>query len=224
MFGFKKIAMPTAAEALPGRNDPIRTAADPLRQRPRAERALSGGLAKGHVRARLLLGRREKFLGIGRWRLCNRGRLCRRADAESDLRGSLLGPHRPQRSRVGRLRSEEDFLRDLAQDFLGRPRPDAGHASGHTTSAPSIAPASTPSRPSRRRRPRRRRRCTRRSSPRKATAPSPPRSSMRPSSISPRTITSSIWRRIRFGYCGHGGTGVSCPIGTGAKLTQAAGA
>ena len=27
MFGFKKIAMPTAAEALPGRNDPIRTAA-----------------------------------------------------------------------------------------------------------------------------------------------------------------------------------------------------
>src|ERR1039457_617972 len=27
MFGFKKIAMPTAAQALPGRNDPIRTAA-----------------------------------------------------------------------------------------------------------------------------------------------------------------------------------------------------
>jgi peptide-methionine (S)-S-oxide reductase len=26
------------------------------------------------------------------------------------------------------------------------------------------------------------------------------------------------------GYCGHGGTGVSCPIGTGAKLSQAAGA
>ncbi|MGA2566584.1 MAG: peptide-methionine (S)-S-oxide reductase MsrA [Pseudolabrys sp.] len=27
-----------------------------------------------------------------------------------------------------------------------------------------------------------------------------------------------------FGYCGLGGTGVSCPIGTGAKLTQTAGA
>jgi peptide-methionine (S)-S-oxide reductase len=27
-----------------------------------------------------------------------------------------------------------------------------------------------------------------------------------------------------FGYCGLGGTGVSCPIGSGAKLTQAAGA
>jgi peptide-methionine (S)-S-oxide reductase len=25
-----------------------------------------------------------------------------------------------------------------------------------------------------------------------------------------------------FGYCGHGGTGVSCPIGTGAKLSQGA--
>ena len=30
-----------------------------------------------------------------------------------------------------------------------------------------------------------------------ATAPSPPRSSTRPSSISPRTITSNIWRRTR---------------------------
>jgi peptide-methionine (S)-S-oxide reductase len=28
MFGFKKIAMPTAAEALPGRNEPIPTAAE----------------------------------------------------------------------------------------------------------------------------------------------------------------------------------------------------
>ncbi len=27
-----------------------------------------------------------------------------------------------------------------------------------------------------------------------------------------------------FGYCGHGGTGVSCPIGTGVKLTPVAGA
>jgi len=27
-----------------------------------------------------------------------------------------------------------------------------------------------------------------------------------------------------FGYCGLGGTGVACPVGTGAKLTQAAGA
>ena len=60
--------------------------------------------------------------------------------------------------------------------------------------------------------------------PRKATAPSPPRSSMRRSSILPRTTTSNISPRIRIGYCGHGGTGVSCPIGTGAKLTQAAGA
>jgi peptide-methionine (S)-S-oxide reductase len=25
-----------------------------------------------------------------------------------------------------------------------------------------------------------------------------------------------------FGYCGLGGTGVSCPIGSGAKLTQGA--
>ena len=34
MFGFKKIAMPTAGEALPGRDNPIRTAARALRQSP----------------------------------------------------------------------------------------------------------------------------------------------------------------------------------------------
>jgi peptide-methionine (S)-S-oxide reductase len=27
-----------------------------------------------------------------------------------------------------------------------------------------------------------------------------------------------------FGYCGHGGTGVSCPIGTGAKIAAGASA
>ena len=34
-------------------------------------------------------------------------------------------------------------------------------------------------------------------------------------SISPRTITSSTSPRIPAGYCGLGGTGVSCPIGVG---------
>ena len=35
-------------------------------------------------------------------------------------------------------------------------------------------------------------------------------------STSPRIITSNIWPRIPRGYCGLGGTGVSCPIGLGA--------
>ena len=47
----------------------------------------------------------------------------------------------------------------------------------------------------------------------RATATSRPRSHPRRRSISPRNITSSTWRRIRNGYCGHGGTGVTCPVG-----------
>ena len=35
-------------------------------------------------------------------------------------------------------------------------------------------------------------------------------------STTPRTITSSTWRKNPGGYCGLGGTGVSCPIGVGA--------
>ena len=35
----------------------------------------------------------------------------------------------------------------------------------------------------------------------------------RPSSTTPRTTTSSTWRKVPNGYCGLGGTGVSCPVG-----------
>src|SRR5438105_1431210 len=66
-----------------------------FRQSPRAERALPGRARKGDVRARLLLGCRAQVLGIGRRHPCYRGWLCRRDDAQSDLRGSLLGTHRP---------------------------------------------------------------------------------------------------------------------------------
>ena len=65
MFGFKKsLAMPKPGEALPGRNNPIRTAAAHF-VNTRALKAPSGRLAKGDVRARLLLGRRTQILGAG---------------------------------------------------------------------------------------------------------------------------------------------------------------
>ena len=131
MFSFrKKLEIPSADEALPGRStrDPHRAAA--FRQRPRAQGPLSRRARHGDVRARLFLGRRAQVLGARRRRLCHRGRLCRRPDAEPDLRGSLQRPHRPQRSRARGLRPEEDLLRAPAQDVLGKPRPDPGHAPG----------------------------------------------------------------------------------------------
>jgi peptide-methionine (S)-S-oxide reductase len=43
-------------------------------------------------------------------------------------------------------------------------------------------------------------------------ARSPLKLTRRPRCTSPRLITSSTWRRIPEGYCGIGGTGVTCPI------------
>ena len=52
------------------------------------------------------------------------------ADAQSDLRGGVLRPHRPQRGGAGGVRPQEGELRGAAEDLLGEPRPDAGHAPG----------------------------------------------------------------------------------------------
>ena len=62
---------------------------------------------------------------------------------------------------------------------------------------------------------------TRRPSRGPATARSPPRLPTPRRSTTPRTITSNISPRIRGGYCGLGGTGVSCPIGVGVAAPSA---
>ena len=66
MFGFKKIAMPSAAEALPGRAD-----ADPHRERafrqsPPAQGALSGGLETAMFGLGCFWGAETQVLGTGR--------------------------------------------------------------------------------------------------------------------------------------------------------------
>ena len=198
MFGFKKkLEMPTAAEALPGRSSPIPTA----REHFIFHRPLTGPYPDGardrDVRHGLLLGRRAQVLGARRRHLHHGGRLCGRPHAQPDLRGGLLGAHRPQRGGVRGLRPEEDLLRQAAQDVLGESTIRPRACARATTSARSTAPASTRSRPSSAKPPKPRRRCTRRSSRRAASMRSPPRSSTRRRSISPRTITSSIWRRTR---------------------------
>ena len=44
---------------------------------------------------------------------------CRRHDAEPELRGDLLRPHRPHGGRARRVRPEPDLLRRAAEDLLG---------------------------------------------------------------------------------------------------------
>ena len=57
---------------------------------------------------------------------------------------------------------------------------------------------------------------------RSATARSRPRSSTRRAFYFAEDYHQQYLAKNPIGYCGLGGTGVSCPIGTGAKLTQGA--
>ena len=128
---FKKLlSIPAARRRLPGRPTPIPHRRAALRQRPPAQGPVSGRSGDRDLRPGLLLGRRAQVLAARRRRLRHRGRLRRRPHAEPDLRGGLLGPHRPQRGGAGGLRSGSISLRAAAQDVLGEPRPDPGHAAG----------------------------------------------------------------------------------------------
>jgi peptide-methionine (S)-S-oxide reductase len=81
LFMRKTTALPSAAEALPGRATPIPTAKRHFVNGRQAAAALSARSGAGGVRARLLLGRRAQVLGARRRHLHHRGRLCRRPHA-----------------------------------------------------------------------------------------------------------------------------------------------
>ena len=104
-----------------------------------------------------------------------------------------------------------------AEDVLGEPRPDAGHAPGqrrrhavplgHLCDVAGAAAA--------RRRPPRRptRRCCRPT----ATGRSRPRSSTRREFYFAEDYHQQYLAKVPHGYCGLGGTGLSCPVGVGVK-------
>ena len=126
----KKLEMPAADDALPGRPTPIATA----REHFLTGRPLKGPYPEGLAMAMFGLG---CFWGAERkfWELGDgiyvtavgyAGGLTPNPTYEEVCSG------RTGHNEVGarRLRSEEDLLRAAAQDVLGEPRPDAGHAAG----------------------------------------------------------------------------------------------
>ena len=140
-----------------------------------------------------------------------------RVHAQPDVRGGVLGPHRPHRGRARRVRSGQGHrLRAAAQGVLGGPRPDPGHAPGQrrrhavplgastrtTTRSEKAAEASATR--------------TRRRSTRPATARSRPRSRDAGPFYYAESYHQQYLAKNPNGYCGLGGTGVSCPVGLSA--------
>ena len=228
MFGFKKSAMPTAAQALPGRNAPIRTAQAHFVN----HQALKGSYPEGAQKAVFGLGcfwgAERKFWEMGK------------GSEDSGVHVTAVGyaggvTPNPTYEEVcsGRTGHNEVVLvvfdpkkisyESLLKTFWESHDPTQGmrqgadvgtqYRSGIYTFTPEQRNAAEASK------------------------------AMYEQAIKGKgygAITSEIVDAPEFyfaedyhqqylaknpaGYCGLGGTGVSCPIGTGAKLTQAAGA
>ena len=185
----------------------------PLRARHAAGAAVSRrGSSRRVLRARLLLGRRAQVLA-GAGRVHDGGRLRRRLHAEPDVRGGVLG-HRPVTPRSCSscsIRRRSRTSRSCG--CSGRATTRRRACARATTSAPSTARRST-------------RPATSSASAAEASKAMYQRelraaghgtitTEIAPAgrSTTPRTTTSSTSRRVPNGYCGLGGTGVSCPVG-----------
>ena len=160
----------------------------------------------------LLLGRRAALLEAA-GRVHHRGGLRGRHHAEPVVPGGVLRAHRPHRGGARGVRPLGDHLRPAAQGRSGRATTPPRACARATTSARSTAPASTPS----------------------ATSSSPPAKTSRDlyqdvlNAAGYGEITTEILPAPTFyyaedyhqqylaknpgGYCGLGGTGLSCPVG-----------
>ena len=218
MFLRKPNAIPDAESALPGRDQPIEV---PDRHTVLGTPLLPPfpeGIEHARRRHGLLLGRRADVLAD-----------CRASTRPRSATPAARRRTRPTtRSAPGRTGHTEAVL--VAYDpakistradpaaVLGGPRPDPGHAPGQRRGHPvplghllAHAPSSAAARARQgrlrrgaaRRRPRRDHHRDRRG---------------RRRSTTPRTTTSSTWKNPG-GYCGIGGTGVSCPIGVGVSAS-----
>ena len=198
----KSLDIPSKAEALPGRPNPIRTASQHFVNGNPLKGPYPAGLETAIFGIGCFWGAERKFWELGDGIYIDRGRLCRRPDAEPDLRGGVLRPHRPQRGGAGGVRPEEDLLREAAEDLLGEPRPDPGHAPGQRRRHPvplrhlhDLAGAEEGRRGVQG--------DVRQGAGGQALRRDHDRdSSTRRRSTSPRTITSSIWRRTRWAIAG----------------------
>src|SRR5207253_104069 len=92
-----------------------------LHQRPAAEGALSGRVGAGDIRLRPFLGRGAQVLAAARGRPGDGGRRCRRADAQSHLRGGVLSANGYGPSKTEIVDAPEFyFAEDYHQQYLAK--------------------------------------------------------------------------------------------------------
>ena len=202
----------------------VRRPARPRRGHPRprpahrARHAAPAAVPRGHrgraVRPGLLLGRRAPLLAAP-GRVHHGRRLLGRLHEEPELRRGLLRPHRPHRGRARRLRPQGAALRASSCARSGRATTRRRACARATTWAPSTARRCT-GRPTRSARSRSARATpTRPRSPSAAAARSRPSSPRRGTFYPAEEYHQQYLQKNPGGYCGLGGTGVSCPIGAG---------
>lgn len=206
--------LPTPEEALKGRPTPNSPSRPPTRSSATPGGPLPGGPGGRGLRPGLLLGRRAQVLADGR-RLDDPGLLPGRLHREPRVRRGLLGPDRPHRGRPCRLRPEDRLVRRAAEALLGVPRPDPGlppgQRRGHPVPLGDLHPLPRPG-------------GGRGSLPRRL--PEGPHGRFYHSTITTEILPAegrTFWPAEGYhqqyldknpaGYCGIGGTGVSCPIG-----------
>ena len=85
LFSRKKLEIPAKAGALPGRPDPIRTAATHFVNGRALVTPYPEGMEPILFGMGCFWGAERKYWQAGGGRLCHRGRLFRRLDAQSDL-------------------------------------------------------------------------------------------------------------------------------------------
>ena len=118
-----------------------------------------------------------------------------------------------------RVRSEDDRYEELLQGVLGEPRPDAGHAPGQRRGhAVPLRRSTTYDDEQQKRGARRRAMRTRSGSPSGLRRRSPPRSRAAPAFYYAEDYHQQYLAKNPDGYCGLGGTGVSCPVGLASSV------
>ena len=196
LFTRTKTTMVAPENALPGRESPMPVPA----RHDVLGNALTPPFPEGFqtviVGHGLLLGRRAPLLAAAR-RVDDRRRLRGRPHAEPDLRGGLQRPHGPHRGRPRRLRPRAGRPRGASCAPSGRGTTPPRACARATTSARSTAPRLYWTDPSQQAVIEATRDAYQGRSRPPIAARSPRRSAPRRRSTTPRTTTSSTWRRTR---------------------------